>query len=219
MMELIRINPKDLEDLRLLLIYYKENEMDVDDINKLVMFLGKKYGFDPFKCAINILTGIVSERKNRYSPYDDPPVSIKKAPREPIQVVKLPAENKTEPLPEKPEKFEVIEETEGIKKIVINGIKSKELRKNPKDYLPELERWIKTNDLDYLKTRKLVSDLEYTKRMKEVTPGLVAEGSDYLQEFQDWIDSRGLNYLNIRMMLAILAQEQENRKREAVIAR
>ena len=222
MMELIRISPNDLDDLRNLLMYFKENDIDVDDVNKLVMFLGKKYDFDPFKCAINILTGIVSERKRQFSLYDQPIESPKKAPKEP----------KSEPLPSEVEEkdpslkiiedenIEVIEKSKGMKTIRINSKKSKTVRKkDTKDYIPELKKWIRSNGLDLLKVRKLVSDLEYTKRMKEITPGLVAEDSEYLYEFQDWVESRELSYLNIRMMLAILAQEEENRKREAVIAR
>ena len=81
-MDLIRINHKDLEDLRLLLLYYKENEMDIDDINKIILFLGNKYGFDPFTCSINILTGIVSERKRTYVLYNEPTdYSIQKKPK------------------------------------------------------------------------------------------------------------------------------------------
>jgi len=47
----------------------------------------------------------------------------------------------------------------------------------------------------------------------------VGEDSELLCEFQDWVESRDLDYLKLRMMLAILAQEDENKKREAVIAR
>ena len=70
-----------------------------------------------------------------------------------------------------------------------------------------------------MKVRKLISDLQYSKRVKEVTPNLVGEDSEFLCEFQDWVESRDLDYLKLRMMLAILAQKDENKKREAVIAR
>lgn len=221
MMDLIRINHKDLEDLRLLLLYYKENEMDVDDINKIILFLGNKYGFDPFICAINILTGIVSERKRTYVLYNEPTdYSIQKntkAGKDKESIIETTIDS---PMDNGNLDIQVTEKSKGVTKILINGSKPAEAKKkDPKEYLPELERWIKTNDLDYMKVRKLISDLQYSKRVKEVTPNLVGEDSEFLCEFQDWVESRDLDYLKLRMMLAILAQKDENKKREAVIAR
>ena len=66
-MELIRLGKNDLEDLRNLLIYLKENGMQIEDLNQMIYHLSKKYEFDPFKYEINLLTGIISERKNQYN--------------------------------------------------------------------------------------------------------------------------------------------------------
>ena len=221
MMDLVRINHKDLEDLRLLLLYYKENEMDVEDINKIVIFFGNKYGFDPFAYAINILTGIVSERKKTYPLINEPSDSyIRKSKRVNKENESNIDTTMDHLIDNRDLDIQVTEKSNGVTKIIINGAKSAaSKKKDPKEYLPELHRWIKTNDLDYMKVRKLISRLECSKRMKEITPNLVAEDSEYLYEFQDWVESRNLDYLKIRMMLAILAQKDENRKREAVLAR
>ena len=69
-MELIRLGKKDLEDLRNLLFYLKENGMQIEDLNQMIYHLSKKYKFDPFKYEINLLTGIISERKNQHNPYE-----------------------------------------------------------------------------------------------------------------------------------------------------
>ena len=220
MMALIRINRNDLEDLRMLLLYSKENEMDVEDINKIILFLGNKYGFDPFTYAINILTGIVSERKRMYPIFDEASASYNlisdkvNEEKKPLFKTAMDAHVDNEAV-----NIQVTRERNGVKKILINGSKSTvKKEKDPKEYLPELDKWIKTNDMDYIKLRKLISNIEYSKRVKEITPNLVSDDSEYLCEFQEWVESRNLDYLKIRMMLAILAQEEENKKREKVIA-
>ncbi len=219
MMDLIRINHKDLEDLRLLLLYSKENEMDVEDINKLVLVLGNKYGFDPFTCAINILTGIVSERKRTYSIYNEMFVSTVSKSKKVSKEEKSITETSIDGLMDKRDiDIQVIEKSNGVTKLILNGSKTvSSKKKDPKEYIPELDRWIKTNDLDYMKVRKLISNLEYSKRVKEITPNLVSDDFEYMHEFQEWVESRNLDYLKIRMMLAILAQEKENKKKEIVI--
>ena len=47
-MKLIRLSKNDLTDLRNLLIYLKENGMQIDDLNNMIYHLSKKYEFDPF---------------------------------------------------------------------------------------------------------------------------------------------------------------------------
>lgn len=218
-MVLSRLSNNDLEDLRKLLIYYKENTLDVNDLNEVIILLSEKYEFDPFTCSINILTGIISERKKNTSLYG----GLKNLSKKHIDKVTVEKEARLDrkknvvmgnlkitcdddsdfinnsPLP-------IIDETTAISKnssMLINNIYN--------SYLSEFDAWINTNDLTYLEVRKMISNLEYYRRMNEVKPNSVHDTTGYLQDFSRWVDSRGLTYLNLRKMLATL-NEGENRK-------
>ena len=217
-MELMRLVKKDLEDLRNLLIYLKENGMQIEDLNQMIYHLSKKYEFDPFKYEINLLTGIISERKNQFNPYEE----IRKEKQVRLEAVK---KHRQEPKPiqsKAPRKRDII-----IKKIENRGTlyklnqRSIDPSRKPdvNEYLKEFKRWLIKNKLDLLTARKMVSVLEQYKRKEELTPQEYYEKPEEIIELQEWIEDRNLDYLKVRMMLAIIDQQDVNLKKGMIIAR
>lgn len=205
-----------MTDLRNLLLYLKENGMQVDDLNNMIYHLSKKYQFDPFKYEINLLTGIISERKNQYNPYEQ--IRIEKQTR--LETIKVqPQKPKQIETPKKP----IVE----VKKIENRGTlyKLNQQTETPverpevNEHLKEFRRWINTNKLDLITVRKMVSMVEQYKRHEEITPNEYYEKPEEIIELQEWIEDRNLDYLKIRMMLAIIDQQDANLKREMIVAR
>ena len=217
-MELNRLGKNDLEDLRNLLIYLKENGMQIEDLNQMIYHLSKKYEFDPFKYEINLLTGIISERKNQYNPYEQ--IRIEKQAR-----FKQTKESIHKPIPEKIEtpttpkiRGEKIENKGTLYRL--NQKNEKPPRKpGVKEHIKEFRRWIHKNQLDLITVRKMVSMVEQYKRQEELTPNEYYEKPEEIIELQEWLEDRNLDYLKVRMMLAIIDQQGANLKREMVIAR
>ena len=217
-MDLIRLSKNDLTDLRNLLIYLKENGMQIDDLNNMIYHLSKKYEFDPFKYEINLLTGIISERKNQYNPYEQ--IRIEKQAR--LEQTK---EITTKPIIKQPERNpkpkiqgEKIEAKGTLYKL---NQKTEEPTTKPEtnEYLKEFRRWINKNQHDLITVRKMVSMVEQYKRQEEINPDKYYEKPEEIIELQEWIEERNLDYLRIRMMLAIIDQQEANLKREMVVAR
>ena len=218
MMELIRLGKKDLEDLRNLLIYLKENGMQIEDLNQMIYHLSKKYEFDPFKYEINLLTGIISERKNQYNPYEQ--IRIEKQAR--LEQTK---EQTQKPIPKQAERQ--IKHNRTVEKIENRGTlyrlnqKTEEPPRKPdaNKHLKDFRRWINQNQLELITVRKMVSMVEQYKRHEELTPNEYCEKPEEIIELQEWIEERNLDYLKVRMMLAIIDQQEANLKREMIIAR
>ena len=217
-MDMIRLNKKDLEDLRNLLIYLKENGMQVEDLNNMIYYLGKKYEFDPFKYEINLLTGIVSERKSNFNPFEQVTTQAKQQTpvimESPVKVI-----SEEESKPKKPNI--TVEKLESGARLYRLNQKVEGLPKRPtkSDHLNEFKRWIQKNKLDLITVRKMISMIEQYKRHEEVSPNEFIEKPEEIIELQEWIESRDLDYLKLRMMLAIIAQQEANLNREAVVAR
>ena len=217
-MELIRLGKKDLEDLRNLLIYLKENGMQIEDLNQMIYHLSKKYEFDPFKYEINLLTGIISERKNQLNPYEQ--IRIEKQAR-----LKQTIETTQKQVPEQAKK--PITPDRNVEKIENKGTlyrlnqKTEEPSRKPgiKKHLKEFKRWIHKNQLDLITVRKMISMVEQYKRHEELTPDQYYEKPEEIIELQEWIEDRNLDYLKVRMMLAIIDQQEVNLNREMIIAR
>ena len=215
---MIRLAKNDLVDLRNLLIYLKENGMQIEDLNNMIYHLSKKYEFDPFKYEINLLTGIISERKNQYNPYEQ--IRIEKQAK--LEQTK---ESTYKPIPEKIE-APTIPKIRG-EKIDNKGTlyrlnqKNEEPTSKPgvKKHIKEFRRWINKNQLDLITVRKMVSMVEQYKRHEELTPNEYYEKPEEIIELQEWLEERNLDYLKVRMMLAIIDQQEVNLNREMVIAR
>jgi len=217
-MELIRLGKKDLEDLRNLLFYLKENGMQIEDLNQMIYHLSKKYKFDPFKYEINLLTGIISERKNRFNPYEENRIEKQKK----LEKIKeLPKENRHKQSEPSKKRGIIIEHLENRGTLYRLNQYNENPTKKPEvnDYLKEFKRWINKNQLDLIKVRGMVSLLEQYKRQEELTPDKYYERPEEIIELQEWIQGRNLDYLKVRMMLAIIDQQQANLKREMIIAR
>jgi hypothetical protein len=217
-MDLIRLAKNDLTDLRNLLLYLKENGMQIDDLNNMIYHLSKKYEFDPFKYEINLLTGIISERKNQNNPYEQ--IRIEKQAK-----LKQTKESSNKPIPEKIEK-PTKPKTRG-EKVQNRGTLYRLNQKNEKptitpdinEHLKDFRRWINQNQFDLITVRKMVSMVEQYKRHEELTPDEYYKKPEEIIELQEWIEDRNLDYLKLRMMLAIIDQQEVNLKREMVIAR
>ena len=217
-MDLIRLAKNDLTDLRNLLIYLKENGMQIDDLNNMIYHLSKKYQFDPFKYEINLLTGIISERKNQHNPYEQ--IRIEKQARleQTKEITKKPIIKQPE-ITKKPKiQGEKIEDKGTLYKL---NQKTEEPTEKPEanEYINEFRRWINKNQHDLITVRKMISMVEQYKRQEELNPDKYYEKPEEIIELQEWLQDRNLDYLRVRMMLAIIDQQEANLKREMVVAR
>ena len=158
-MDLIRLGKKDLEDLRNLLIYLKENGMQIEDLNNLIYHLSKKYEFDPFIYEINLLTGIISERKNQYNPYEQIRIEKQTKLKSITEPPQKPGQKQSE-TPKQPNRnVNKIENRGTLYRLNQNiGELQKELSIN--EYLKDFKRWINRNKLDLITVRKMVSMVE-----------------------------------------------------------
>jgi len=217
-MELIRLGKKDLEDLRNLLIYLKENGMQIEDLNNMIYHLSKKYEFDPFKYEINLLTGIISERKNQHNPYEQIRIEKQARLKQTKDTTHTPIPRQVKRLNTPKIKGEKIENKGTLYRL---NQKTEKPQRKPgvSEYLKEFRRWITKNQLDLITVRKMVSMVEQYKRHEELTPDEYYEKPEEIIELQEWIEERNLDYLKIRMMLAIIDQQEVNLNREMVIAR
>ena len=217
-MDLIRLSKNDLSDLRNLLLYLKENGMQIDDLNNMIYHLSKKYEFDPFKYEINLLTGIISERKNQYNPYEQ--IRIEKQAR--LEQTKKITNQPIIKQPERNPKPKIQGEKIGNKGTLYKLNQQTEKapgKPEPNEYLKEFRRWINKNQHDLITVRKMVSMVEQYKRQEEINPDKYYEKPEEIIELQEWIEDRNLDYLRVRMMLAIIDQQEANLKREMVVAR
>jgi len=201
----------------------------------MIYYLAEKYGFNPLKYKINLLTGIVMPRGSDYildteiMDSSDENASIEDDGDEDF----MPNEVNDDYVEDTPPKIVEIEDSvDGIRTyriyaeevrasyVVAHGVVDATRQGNPDGYLGELDEWIKRNQLTYLEARKMISSLELKRRLGEISPGSAyVMDSDALNEFEGWIRHRRLNYFNVRMMIARLGQEEEQARMEKAIAR
>jgi len=201
----------------------------------MIYYLAEKYGFNPLKYKINLLTGIVMPRGSDYildteiMDSSDENASIEDDGDEDF----MPNEVNDEYVEDTPPKIVEIEDSvDGIRTyriyaeevrasyVVAHGVVDATRQGNPDGYLGELDEWIKRNQLTYLEARKMISSLELKRRLGEISPGSAyVMDSDALNAFESWIRHRRLNYFNVRMMIARLGQEEEQARMEKAIAR
>lgn len=209
-MDLVRLCRTDLEDLRNLLLYLKENGMQIDDINDMIYYLGRKYEFDPFRYEINLLTGIVSVRNSHYQSFEELSTNTQKQPA--AQTILSTSVLKSDA---------IVEKLDNGKKMnpAIHHTNASQREPTIDDYIKEFSYWIKRNQLDLITVRKMISMIEKYRRLEEVSPDEFHELPEEIIELIEWLEARGLNYLKLRMMLTIIAQKEANLNRETVIAR
>jgi len=201
----------------------------------MIYYLAEKYGFNPLKYKINLLTGIVMPRGSDYildteiMDSSDENASIEDDGDEDF----MPNEVNDDYVEDTPPKIVEIEDSvDGIRTyriyaeevrasyVVAHGVVDATRQGNPDGYLGELDEWIKRNQLTYLEARKMISSLELKRRLGEISPGSAyVMDSDALNAFESWIRHRRLNYFNVRMMIARLGQEEEQARMEKAIAR
>jgi len=209
--------------------------MKIDEVNDMIYYLAEKYGFNPLKYKINLLTGIVMPRGSDYildteiMDSSDENASIEDDGDEDF----MPNEVNDDYVEDTPPKIVEIEDSvDGIRTyriyaeevrasyVVAHGVVDATRQGNPDGYLGELDEWIKRNQLTYLEARKMISSLELKRRLGEISPGSAyVMDSDALNAFESWIRHRRLNYFNVRMMIARLGQEEEQARMEKAIAR
>lgn len=209
--------------------------MKIDEVNDMIYYLAEKYGFNPLKYKINLLTGIVMPRGSDYildtevMDLSDENASIEDDGDEDF----MPNEVNDDYVEDTPPKIVEIEDSvDGIRTyriyaeevrasyVVAHGVVDATRQGNPDGYLGELDEWIKRNQLTYLEARKMISSLELKRRLGEISPGSAyVMDSDALNAFESWIRHRRLNYFNVRMMIARLGQEEEQARMEKAIAR
>lgn len=192
--------------------------MRIDDVNDMIYYFGEKYGFDPFAYEINLLTGIVSERKQEY-------ISFASSTMHKIQEMSNSTPTKFKP---KPLKEKISRKSKPSVEKLENGATLYRLNQTTEtqeetiehqDHLPEFRRWIAKNGLDLVNVRKMISSIEQYKRIEEISPNTFYEKPEEIIELQEWIESNDLDYLKLRMMIAILAQDEANLYREMAVAR
>ena len=201
----------------------------------MIYYLAEKYGFNPLKYKINLLTGIVMPRGSDYildteiMDSSDENASIEDDGDEDF----MPNEVNDDYVEDTyPKIVEIEDSVDGIRTyriyaeevrasyVVAHGMENVTRQVNPDGYLGELDEWIKRNQLTYLEARKMISSLELKRRLGEISPGSAyVMDSDALNEFEGWIRHRRLNYFNVRMMIARLGQEEEQARMEKAIAR
>ncbi len=212
--------------------------MKIDEVNDMIYYLAEKYGFNPLKHKINLLTGIVTPKDLDYHldseimDYDSPDVETGDDYQEEESA---PPEDGDECLVEEhPRRVVEIEDSvDGIRtyRIYAEEMKAEYMavdkgsgetatQASPEDSLKQLDAWINRNQVTYLEARKMVSSLELKRKIKEVAPGSAdVMESAMLNEFDDWMRRRRLNYFSVRMMIARLGQEEERARIEKTIAR
>ena len=209
--------------------------MKIDEVNDMIYYLAEKYGFNPLKYKINLLTGIVMPRGSDYildteiMDSSDENARVEDDGDEDF----MPNEVNDDYVEDTPPKIVEIEDSvDGIRTyriyaeelrasyVVAHGVVDATRQGNPDGYLGELDEWIKRNQLTYLEARKMISSLELKRRLGEISPGSAyVMDSDALNAFESWIRHRRLNYFNVRMMIARLGQEEEQARMEKAIAR
>jgi hypothetical protein len=212
--------------------------MKIDEVNDMIYYLAEKYGFNPLKYKINLLTGIVTPKDLDYQTgselMGEEPSEVEtveshmgREPKPVMTVVERPVE-------EHPRRVVEIEDSvDGIRtyRILADEMKAEYMAADKGgreldelvdtgEILKQLDDWINRNRLTYLDARKMVSSLGLKKKIREVAPGSSeVMDSALLNEFDGWIRRRGLNYFEVRMMIARLGQEEEQARMEKTIAR
>lgn len=212
--------------------------MKIDEVNDMIYYLSEKYGFNPLKYKINLLTGIVTPKDLGYQ------IDTEIMGEEPYEVETAEAHRGREekpakyvderPVEEHPRRLVEIEDSvDGIRTYRIlademkaeymaadKGVREPDERADHGESLEQLDAWINRNQLTYLEARRMVSSLELKKKIREVAPGSSeVMDSALLNEFEGWLRRRGLNYFSVRMMIAQLGQEEEKARIEKAMAR
>jgi hypothetical protein len=212
--------------------------MKIDEVNDMIYYLAEKYEFNPLKCKINLLTGIVTPKDLDYNldseimgfdSYDGEREVEEHQERE-----STPSGDDERFVEEYPRRVVEIEDSvDGIRtyRIYAEEIKAEYMaaekvggevavQESPEESLKQLDAWINRNQLTYLEARKMVSSLGLKRKIKEVAPGSAdVMDSVLLNEFDEWMRRRRLNYFNVRMMIARLGQDEERARMEKAIAR
>ena len=212
--------------------------MKIDEVNDMIYYLAEKYEFNPLKCKINLLTGIVTPKD--FDHILDPEImgfdsSDGETEVEGYQEKESTPSGDDESIVEEyPRRVVEIEDSvDGIRtyRIYAEEIKAEYMAvdkvdrevailESSEESLEQLDAWINRNQLTYLEARKMVSSLELKRKIKEVAPGSAdVMDSDLLNEFDEWLRRRRLNYFNVRMMIARLGQEEERARMEKALAR
>lgn len=212
--------------------------MKIDEVNDMIYYLAEKYGFNPLKYKINLLTGIVTPKDLDHQMgseiMGEEPSEVETVEphmdREPKPVITV----DERPFEEHPRRVMEIEDSvDGIRtyRILADEMKAEYMSTekacgepaelaDPVKSLEQLDDWINRNRLTYLEARKMVSSLGLKKKIREVAPGSSeVMDSALLNEFDGWIRRRGLSYFEVRMMIARLGQEEEKARMEKTIAR
>ncbi len=213
--------------------------MKIDEVNDMIYYLAEKYGFNPLKYKINLLTGIVTPKDlEHYNDSEfmdeDLPEAETAAEERPDRGTELAEIADERPVMRHPRRVVEIEDSvDGIRtyRIYADDMKAEYMavdegrgeaavQSDPEESLEPLDAWINRNQLSYLEARKMVSSLELKKKIKEVAPASAeAMDSALLNEFDAWIRRRRLNYYGVRMMIARLGQEEERARMEKAMAR